>query len=75
MIFQRLLKENYKDFTFKKIFDSENDGTSSDKFHEKCDNISDILVLIKSKESNIRFGGFSPSSFYASSDCFSILYS
>ena len=49
----------------KKLYQATVDGGDSKIFHEKCDNINNVLVIIKSEE-NKRFGGFSPECF----ECF-----
>ena len=41
----------------KKLYQATTDGESAVNFHEKCDNIPNTLVVIKSNE-NRRFGGF-----------------
>ena len=45
----------------KKIYQATVDGGDSDIFHKKCDNISNTLVLYKTK-GNRRFGGFASES-------------
>ena len=46
----------------KKLYQATVDGGDAKIFHEKCDNINNVLVIIKSEE-NKRFGGFSPECF------------
>ena len=40
-----------------KIFNSSEDGDSSETFHQKCDNIEGTVILIKTKKYK-RFGGY-----------------
>jgi hypothetical protein len=47
---------------FTKIFDTENDGFLTAKFHEICDNKRNLLIFIENSE-NERFGGFTSLSF------------
>ena len=49
------MKKNIKGID--KIFQATIDGDTTEIFHEKCDNISNTLVIYKSK-GNRRFGGF-----------------
>jgi hypothetical protein len=53
------LKSNnkYEKRMVKKIFDSEENGFKSYKFHELCDFKENLLILIENTE-NERFGGF-----------------
>ena len=43
--------------SFKKIYQASKDGGEQSIFHSKCDKVSIILLLIKSRNNN-RFGGF-----------------
>ena len=43
--------------SFKKIYQASKDGGEPSIFHSKCDKVSIILLLIKSRNNN-RFGGF-----------------
>ena len=46
-----------KDIGFKLLFKSSKDGDKLSKFHDKCDNIQSVLLLIKTNK-GIRFGGY-----------------
>ena len=48
---------NKRNIKFKIIYRGTEHGDSSSKFHEKCDNIKNTLVLVHTS-SNKRFGGF-----------------
>ena len=52
-------KMNKRIKEIKKLYQATIDGGEPIDFHEKCDNIPNTLVLIKS-EGNNRFGGFTP---------------
>lgn len=41
----------------KQLFKASNDGFSAFEFHKKCDNINNVVVIIKSKLGNV-FGGY-----------------
>jgi hypothetical protein len=60
-------KKNLENFEFKLIFDTENDGFTAAKFHEKCDLIENILVVVENTKSE-RFGGFTSLKFDPKSD-------
>ena len=47
-----------RDITTNKIYDSRTDGFKADTFHPKCDNKGSTLIIIKSKENERIFGGF-----------------
>ena len=51
-----------KNFYLKLIYKATIDGDNSKNFHEKCDGISPILVIIQTKD-NYRFGGYTHNSF------------
>ncbi len=51
---QELFPRNLK---FSLIYRASDDGFGVADFHEKCDNVSNTLTIIESKESNV-FGGF-----------------
>ena len=60
IIFSEIEKKiNKKIKKIKKIYQATIDGGDPINFHNKCDNISNTLVLIKS-EGQRRFGGFTP---------------
>ena len=60
MIFKEIEnKMNKRIKNMKKLYKATIDGGDPINFHSKCDNIPNILVLIKS-EGNRRFGGFTP---------------
>ena len=46
-----------KNIGFKLLFKSSKDGDKLSKFHDKCDNIPSVLLLIKTNK-GIRFGGY-----------------
>jgi hypothetical protein len=46
-----------KKISYKLLYCGTKDGDSSKTFHEKCDNIENQLVLVKTKES-LKFGGY-----------------
>ena len=48
----------YSKFILKKIYDSDKDGKTPKEFHNKCDRIENVLVLIESNYGKL-FGGFS----------------
>ena len=52
---QRILKK--RNIKYKLLYRATNDGDFSSKFHEKCDNIPNTLVLIQTSGDR-RFGGF-----------------
>ena len=52
---QRILKK--RNIKYKLLYRATNDGDFSSKFHEKCDNIPNTLVLIETSGER-RFGGF-----------------
>ena len=52
---EKIMKKDIKGID--KIFQATIDGDTPEIFHEKCDNISNTLVIYKSK-GNRRFGGF-----------------
>ena len=45
--------------SIKKLYQATVDGGDTEIFHNKCDDIPNTLVLIKS-EGKFRFGGFTP---------------
>jgi hypothetical protein len=47
-----------KNKKWKLLFNSEKDGFSSEKFHQKVANIPKILTIVKSKHGNNIFGGY-----------------
>ena len=60
MIFSEIEnKMNKKIIKIKKLYQATIDGGNPIKFHSKCDNIENTLVIIKSKGLR-RFGGFTP---------------
>ena len=60
---EKTMKKDIKDLH--KIFQATKDGDSPEKFHNKCDNINNTLILYKS-ERNRRFGGFASESWNSS---------
>ena len=52
-------KTNKKIKEIKKLYQATIEGGNSERFHKKCDNIANTLILIKS-EGKRRFGGFTP---------------
>jgi len=60
MIFNEIQNKMNKPIKeIKKLYQATIDGGEPIQFHNKCDNIQNTLVLIKS-EGNSRFGGFTP---------------
>jgi hypothetical protein len=49
------------------IFDTEKDGFTSEKFHEKCDKFKNNLVVIENDQ-GMRFGGFTSLGFACSEE-------
>ena len=49
----------YSQKSWKLVYRASRDGDRGKNFHEKCDNLSPILVIIKSKNYNSVFGCFS----------------
>ena len=60
---ERSLLESHEDINSQKqwklVYRASSDGDKVKDFHEKCDNLSPVLVVIKSKKFNHVFGGFS----------------
>jgi len=54
-----------KKISYKLLYCGTKDGDSSKTFHEKCDNIENQLVLVKTKES-LKFGGYTRLGFNSS---------
>ena len=54
-----------KKITFKLLYCGTKDGDDSKIFHNKCDNISNQLVLVKTKE-GLKFGGYTRLGFNSS---------
>ena len=54
-----------KKISYKLLYCGTKDGDSSKTFHEKCDNIQNQLVLVKTKES-LKFGGYTRLGFNSS---------
>jgi hypothetical protein len=63
-LLEKVFKEirNQENISLNLIFDTEKDGFTAAKFHEKCDLIENILVVFESTEGE-RFGGFTSLSF------------
>ena len=58
-----LLREWFKSkFILEKIYDSDKDGKTPKDFHNKCDNINNVLVLLESNFGKL-FGGFTTTCF------------
>eukprot|EP01084_Bolivina_argentea_P293378 504549_1 len=53
LLIQKELFRSSNKFTFKLLFDAKTNNFSSQKFHEACDNKSDILVIIKNTTGSI----------------------
>ena len=49
-------------FNMKLIYRATDDGDTADMFHKKCDNLSPLLILIKTTKHR-RFGGFTQATF------------
>ena len=49
-------------FNMKLIYRASDDGDTADMFHKKCDNLSPLLILIKTTKHR-RFGGFTQATF------------
>ena len=59
---ERKLLNEHKDISSKKwkiVYRASTHGDSATNFHQKCDNIAPVLVVIQSKSYNHVFGGFS----------------
>ena len=57
-IYDEICKQlNKKEIKFIQRFNALKDGDSSQKFHEKCDNIGPNISIVKTQE-NLIFGGF-----------------
>ena len=52
-------------FNMKLIYRATDDGDTADAFHKKCDNLSPLLILIKTTKHR-RFGGFTQATFESS---------
>lgn len=52
-----LLELSYINKNWKLIYQASRDGFDAENFHRKCDNIYNVLVLVKSKNSDL-FGGY-----------------
>ena len=59
LLLEKKLKEIYdcKNIILKEIYQGSRDGDGAESFHEKCDDLSGSLILIKSND-EIIFGGF-----------------
>lgn len=51
---------------YRLIYKASKDGDSANKFHNKCDKHSNLIILIKTKK-GLRFGGFTSAKFRSSS--------
>ena len=51
------LEKNGKIQSFNLLYSAEKDGDKAVDFHNKCDNINDTLIILKT-ENNVIFGGF-----------------
>jgi hypothetical protein len=50
-------KRKQENVSFNLIFDTDEDGFTAAKFHEKCDLKADILIVVESTDGE-RFGAF-----------------
>ena len=60
------ITNNFREIKYRLIFKASRDGDSAPKFHSLCDELTNLIILIKTKK-GLRFGGFTSNKFRTTS--------